>query len=91
MVDLVALARTRGLERCALRLAKLDLATVEASLDPLPKQPFDVPTALGLMRRRGAESALVRRLRVWLEGRPLELGLFSWDVLCSAIFEADFA
>ena len=87
MFDLVALARARGLERCAKRLAKLALPDLSPALDPLPPETVDVPTALGLMRRRGADPSLVKRILVWLESRPLELGLFSWDILCSAVLE----
>ena len=87
MFDLVALARARGLERCAKRFADLALPELSPALDPMPPESVDVPTALGLMRRRGLEPYLVKRILVWLESRPLELGLFSWDVLCSALLE----
>ena len=50
--------------------------------DRLPTQPTD---AVDAFRRRGLDPRLVRIAFDWFAERPLELGLFSWDVLCSSI------
>ena len=91
MIDLVALARARGLEKLARRLGAAGHSASLPSIDALPAQPIDVPTALGLMRRRGLEPGLIKRVLVWLADRPLELGLFSWDALSCALLGADDA
>ena len=77
-------ARERGLPVCAALLEgvpaepKIDVAL----RDRLPTQPA---AAIDAFRRRGLDPRLVRIALDWFADRPLELGLFSWDVLCSSI------
>src|SRR5262245_47795010 len=58
-------------------------AAPDPRLDPPP--PHDPLAVLGRMLRRGLDPDLVRRLRPYFAGRPLELGLFAWDVLTGSL------
>jgi len=86
MANIVEVARSRGLSVCAELLAKAAFpedAPADAALAaPLASQPLD---ALEQLPRRGLDPGLVAVLLPWFEGRPLELGLFAWDVLCRSV------
>jgi hypothetical protein len=93
MSDLVRLARERGLEALA---GALEEGLPPASLaNPLHAPPDDsltpraidsLDTLLGQLARRGFAPDLRAPLREHFAGRPLELGLLSWDILCSSLF-----
>jgi hypothetical protein len=51
--------------------------------------PNDPVLLLTLMARRGFQPALVETALTWLESRPLERSLFSWDVLCGSVLPFD--
>jgi hypothetical protein len=84
MASIADSAREHGLPVCA---ALLDGSSLEPSIDValrdrLPTQPVE---AIDAFRRRGLDPRLVRIAFDWFGDRPLELGLFSWDVLCSSL------
>ncbi|HUS66127.1 MAG TPA: hypothetical protein VMZ28_16355 [Kofleriaceae bacterium] len=85
---LAGLARARGLQRMAdaiLTVKRPLTGIADPSLaSPLPAHPVE---ALELFPRRGLDPRLIATLLPWFAGRPLELGLFSWDVLASAVLE----
>jgi hypothetical protein len=96
MSELARLARDRGLPAAASLLAKFKTPQLfdprvspDARLDEPPRdQALDV---LGQMVRRGLDPPLVRALLPWLARRPLERGLFAWDVLCGALVDEPLA
>lgn len=62
-----------------------------APSDPALEQPLatePVP-ALEQMLRRGLHPELVKVVLDWFEDRPLERGLFAWDVLCGSLLQRD--
>ena len=83
-------ARERGLMECAGLIDRLQLAQPappDAALaEPIASDPLP---ALDQTRRRGLDPRLVDVLWKWLEPRPLELGLFAWDVLCNSLIPVD--
>ena len=84
MNDLADRARERRLPICPELLAT---AQLQPDLDPALDEPVsdDPATAFDQMRRRGLDPRLVRVALAWFGERPLELGLFSWDVLCRSL------
>src|SRR5262249_50111428 len=80
------LARSRGLGDALPLIAKMELPA------PAPADPTldaavgaDPLAALDVARRRGLDARVVEVFFKWFEKRPLELGLFAWDVLCNAL------
>jgi hypothetical protein len=84
------------------RLQRHRLGAVGSLLDkmklPAPAEPdaglsapaaHDAFTALDQARRRGLDTAVIENLWKWFESRPVELGLFAWDVLCNALLDPD--
>jgi hypothetical protein len=85
--DPISEARARGLADCAALLSDEELpAPAPADLEPPATDPF---AALDQLRRRGLEPSLVDVLWRWLEPRPLERGLFAWDVLNNSLLRHD--
>jgi hypothetical protein len=87
--ELQARARHLGLPRCAALLtdALPAPAPPDAGLsEPLQNEPAKI---FDQMRRRGLDLELVRRLLPFFDDRPLEGGLFAWDVLCSTLMGAE--
>ncbi len=89
MSDLATLAERMGFPTLAKLLRAADLPE-PAALDAVLSRPIPTDTipALQLMPRRGLDPRLVETTRRWLADRPLELGLFSWDVLAGSIVES---
>src|SRR5690242_16387098 len=86
-MDPISEARARGLSDCASLLSDEELAApAPGDLGPPATEPF---AALDQLRRRGLEPQLVDVLWKWLQPRPLELGLFAWDVLNNSILRTD--
>jgi hypothetical protein len=83
-------AHARGLGDCASLIDKMELpqaAPADAALGaPAATEPL---AALDQARRRGLEPRLIDVLWRWLEPRPLELGLFAWDVLSNALLDPE--
>ena len=83
-------ALRRGLAKCADLTEKMNLpeavAPDAALAAPLSNDPL---VALDQARRRGLHPQIAEVLWKWLEPRPLELGLFSWDVLCGSLLDPD--
>ena len=89
MDSLATAAHERGLRVLAklLETRPLEVDRDLALDEPITTDPVD---AIDQIRRRGFDARLVRLVLGWLAGRPLELGLFSWDVLCrSLVLDAD--
>jgi hypothetical protein len=89
MIDLATLARKHGLATCAELISStpaLQPPDLDAALSkpPATKDPAE---AIEDSRRRGLDPRLVRSLLDWFANRPLELGLFSWDVLCASLVD----
>jgi hypothetical protein len=86
MKGLASEASARGLGSCAKLVGKMELpspAALDAGLTtPLTTDPI---VALDQLRRRGLDPRLVQVFYKWLERRPLELGLFAWDVLSGSL------
>jgi hypothetical protein len=92
-VDLSSLARTRGLSRLA------DFLELDENR-PVLEPPADADRflladpshgALAVMARRGLEPRLVSALLPAFAARPLERGLFAWDVLNRSLLDEDEA
>lgn len=71
----------RGLIEVSLRLRERPL-----SPPPTLESPQDGPTALARMIRWGPHPTLVATALHWFEGRPIERGLFAWDVLNQVLY-----
>ena len=84
MDSLATAAHERGLQVLAklLQTQALEVDLDVALDEPVTTDPVD---AIDQIRRRGFDARLVRLVLGWLAGRPLELGLFSWDVLCRSL------
>ncbi len=79
-------ARARGLADALPLIAQMELP------EPAPADPTldttvgaDPLAALDVARRRGLDPRVVEVFYKWFEKRPLELGLFAWDVLCNSL------
>jgi hypothetical protein len=87
-MSLADLARARGLERTAQAVASEEMrARIEPIAGPdanLASDPSQAP--LPHMARRGLEPRLVASLFTAFIERPLERGLFAWDVLTGTLF-----
>jgi hypothetical protein len=87
MKKLIALARERGLN--ATLLDEEDWPEPAPPDAPLGEALARDPTAaLVEARRRGLEPHLVQALWSLFENRPVELGLFAWDVLSGSLLPA---
>src|SRR5262249_54112283 len=92
---LAEIARARGLPYTADLLARPEAARrFDDSRVPMDPRRVEPPHAqpksvLGQMARRGLDPALVRALWPWFSERPLERGLFAWDVLATSLWPPD--
>ncbi len=87
MDDLVSNARARGLQTA---LLEAEQWPAPAAADPgLSEAAAGEPlAALDQLRRKGLAPELVAQFWTLFEKRPVELGLFAWDVLNSSLLVA---
>lgn len=85
--EVISLAESRGFERIAALLPKLDakLTIPNAPLLDVEAPPAsELPSLLGQMVRRGLQRPLVEALLERLAGRAFESALVAWDALANA-------